>query len=363
MLNPGRPLATLLMTFTVLPVIACTLIARQLDASSISPLATPVVRADEISEASADERILTKIRQWLAGQSASSPADLADALAALSESDGELRYVKALPVEGSQQAGVPAIIAWWGQSDHKPKGGLLAWIEPGSNSWKAPSLPIINVTAPTVDVARLSRADNTYELAFALNPCSYSSMGRCHELFLYRLRKGGWQEVWNSRGVEGWRYSHARLRFAGNGIDTVVLESSSWFLDDPKRDLFHESNAGPHRWFTDIWQRRGDAYVLIESWTRSSTYNTLVEFVYALKSGGNAMAWVADPAVLEIARRLELAALPEGTHIAYIDWSRQLDGPIAVDFRGQRITFYFVKSDDQYLLQAIDSRPVPTPTP
>lgn len=182
MLNPDRSLAALLMTFTVLPVIACTLIARQLDASSTSPLATPVVRADEISEASADERIPTKIRQWLAGQSASSPADLADALAALSESDGELRYVKALPVEGSQQAGVPAIIAWWGESDYKPKGGLLTWLEPG-------------------------------------------------------------------------------------------------------------------------------------------------------------------------------------THIAYPDWSRQLDGPIAVDFRGQRITFYFVKSDGQYLLQAIDSRPVPTPTP
>ncbi|MBC8449892.1 MAG: PD40 domain-containing protein [Chloroflexi bacterium] len=263
-------------------------------------------------------------------------------------------HVTTLPVEGSQEAGLPTMIIWWGERC-KPEGGALAWQDAGSGAWRTQDLPI-NVTVPEVAAARLARTGDDYRLALVFNPCACSSMGRCHELSLYRLQKNGWQEVWKARDAAAWRHSHASLRFISDGIEAVVLESSSWLLGDPKSSIFWEANAGPHRWFLDTWQRQGDAYVLVQSETRPSAYNTLVEFIYALKTGEDPRRWVAEPGLLEIARRLDLAALPS-TQVSFADWSTgEQEGPIFLDHGGRWITFDFIVRDGQYLVAAIGSR-------
>jgi hypothetical protein len=133
--------------------------------------------------------------------------------------------------------------------------------------------------------------------------------GAKQAFLLLELRDTGWKLTWDSSNSKAGKLSHTKFKFVGEGLDTLEVTGSSWFLDDPKSMTFHESNAGPHRWFVQTWTRHGSAYSLESETLVPSAYNTLVDFVYALRSQDFAAAdnLVTNSNLISTARDLGLA--------------------------------------------------------
>jgi hypothetical protein len=185
---------------------------------------------------------------------------------------------------------------------------------------------------------------------------------------------------------------HGVLSFDQVGTEpgrTIEITYSSWQQMDAKSRLFAESNAYPHRYFTETWERDGDAFHLTETRVQSSAYNALVEFVAALRSGDGATAkqWATDPVLVTRARALGLDRMPEGTlafppgrtspsstcHASAIEmcdqWQIEWSG-------GPRLTVRLVQQADEWHVASIEdassalptlmpfpSSPKPTPPP
>jgi hypothetical protein len=151
--------------------------------------------------------------------------------------------------------------------------------------------------------------------------------------------------------------AHTQAQFVGEGIDNIKVTGSSWNLRDPQREIFHESNPGPHRYFDETWTLTGDEYVLAEKHVRPSAYNTLVEFVYRLSTGNEpgAATLVTDETLEETAKRLGLVQNPLGQ-----EWLTNLDrntvccGPIQVlEGSAAGVVVSFVQQGDNWLISDI----------
>jgi hypothetical protein len=149
--------------------------------------------------------------------------------------------------------------------------------------------------------------------------------------------------------------------FAGVGIDGIRIVGSSWRLDDdPKRRTFHESNAGPHRYFEQLWVQLGDEYELREERVIPSAYNALVEFVYRLGSGDDvgATALVTNASLVATAK--ELGLMKDPGEPEWYGWcgDARLDAkpPCTVERPdGQRFTVNATKRDRDWLISAIEA--------
>lgn len=265
------------------------------------------------------------------------------------------------PVERSQQAGVPAAVITWGVLDERfprcAQHGMVAWRDPETLVWEAQIIPWIGHIS-YYRAGRLAVSSGGAELALLQETCHTETGRNCHIiLHLYRLEDRFWQEVWTAEIASEGVQREATWSFVGDGIDILSVQSTSVNQDDPRSQIFIESSIGPHRSFLDTWQKQGTAYVRIDRQVRPSAYNTLVEFLYALKTGGNASAWTSDPGLITLARQLDLAAIGEHPEDMWLERPSggpfPEAGPLTVHFRQQRIIFLFVFRDGQYLLDAI----------
>lgn len=130
--------------------------------------------------------------------------------------------------------------------------------------------------------ARLSGDGRLLAVTTVIAPCGSAPSG---SVMLLVNEGDSWRVGWEgSRDAGRYNLSHTGPAFVGEGIDRVRIKGSSWFRDDPQREVFGEGNAGSHRWFVQTWVLRGEAYVLESEVVVPSAYNTLVEFMYALKT-------------------------------------------------------------------------------
>ena len=201
--------------------------------------------------------------------------------------------------------------------------------------------------AGTPDGTRLAVIDSA--------PCCGSAPGA--SLVLFQLDADGLRIVWDGARSEMAKLSHGEVEFAGDGIDLINVGGDSWFYPDDKKDIFHESNPGPHRHFQETWALRSDGYVLAEQRVVPSAYNTLVELIYRLSTGDEAGAagLLADPALIAKAKALGLVQAPLGQ-----GWDTNLDpqteccGPIHIlEGPPQQVTVLFTHYDRDWLISDI----------
>ncbi|MBE2235594.1 MAG: hypothetical protein IAE85_19025 [Anaerolinea sp.] len=308
---------------------------------------------------------------------------LLDSMAAAPDALGRTCGPQLEPVPDSEAAGVPAIIFTCGVLDPtndsiswRNRKGVLAWRDATSASWSLQLLPAIGYISSFRE-ARLVQRDGRAELALFTEQCRSETGKQCQiVLRLYRLEEVFWRELWADSIASQQTQREATWQLEGDGIEAIKVESTSSWSDDPKSGLFQESRYGAHRVFSDVWQRQGDAYVRTERKTHPSAFNTLVEFFYALQTGGDAAAWVTRPELLELAAQLELASLHERPpadwvldHPPYPDPFPEA-GPISLTFDPfrlqhpvSRIIFHFVLHEDNYLIDAIEVIPTTQTAP
>lgn len=77
--------------------------------------------------------------------------------------------------------------------------------------------------------ARMATTMDQLEVAVIWNPCAGSTMGHCHQLYLYRYTADEWRKQWQAvAGIGGWPYSDTEAYFADAGIDQIKVKNSSW---------------------------------------------------------------------------------------------------------------------------------------
>jgi hypothetical protein len=174
---------------------------------------------------------------------------------------------------------------------------------------------------------------------------------------LATLDQDEWRLRWGSDQTEIADLSHTTITFGGDGIERLLVSGDSWLLQDDKSRIFHESNPGPHRFFDQIWELRVDRYEKASESTRPSTYNTLVEFVYALRTGDSAVArWVTDPGLVDQAKGMGLDRYPGKPWLTDSDAPEPCCKPISIlddnDLR-PLVTFEFVEGASGPLISRI----------
>ena len=188
---------------------------------------------------------------------------------------------------------------------------LVAWYENGS--WFVQSLDHVLSLDARLYPQKSSRNDQTSSARLVVGDKtrlgiihSENAIGSgAHEGYLLlELIDGRWIVAWDSNRADIRELSHTKIEFEGPGVDTIHVRGASWYMKDAKSQIFHESNAGPHRWFEQTWVRRGNEYVMQSGRVVPSPYNTLVEFVYALgmHDDQTATSRVTDISLLDSAR-------------------------------------------------------------
>lgn len=187
-------------------------------------------------------------------------------------------------------------IAWWQDGWHLQSAEGFLQADAGS---------VINgFVASTGDRARVTMLDDA-TLGIIQENADCGSGAPQEAFLLLKLVDSAWSLVWDSDSDARTALGHRTIRFSGDGLDRLQIDGDSWRVQDGK-NVFAESNAGPHRYFAQTWVRRGSAYELADSHIQKSPYNTLVEFVYALGNGDvtAALTWVASAELVD--RALEL---------------------------------------------------------
>jgi hypothetical protein len=178
---------------------------------------------------------------------------------------------------------------------------------------------------------------------------------------LFAKSDGGWWVAWDGgREKALYELGHSTVIFGEQGMSGLTVEGSSWKLTgDPKRDVFHESNTGPHRWFEQTWALDGDAYVLQGQQVIPSGYNTLVEFVYALKVGDDARAasLTLDEALVQTAKDLGLVQSSAERWSGWCDGQPRsyIEPPCIIELpSGDHVRVSMVPDGDSWLLSGIE---------
>jgi len=393
--TPGVPepaatgVVTIVPTATPIPAVAIPDDYSPLPTPTATWTPTPTPTFDEWRQAlieTAPERLLTFFAERTTNSLAEIQGELQpllDSMVAAPDALGRTCGPRLEPVPGSEAAGVPAIIltcsaldAYNNSISWRNTKGLLTWRDAASASWSVQLLPAIGYISSFRE-ARLVQRDGSVELALFTEQCRSETGKQCQiVLRLYRLEGVFWREIWADSIASQQTQWEATWQLEGDGIETIKVESTSSWSDDPKSGIFQESRYGAHRAFSDVWQRQGDAYVRTERKTHPSAFNALVEFFYALQTDGDAAAWVTRPELLELAAQLELASLHETPPA---DWSLDYPtypdpfpeaGPISLTFdpfRQQsplsRIIFHFVSYNGEYLIDAIEIIPATQTAP
>jgi hypothetical protein len=175
----------------------------------------------------------------------------------------------------------------------------------------------------SITSARLAPDDQgRTEMGAVYETCSGSG-APIPSYYLMRLDPDGWQILWRTPEPDDqWRAFHGIVTFTGPGLDAFNITGDIW--DD---SVFPESNAGPHRWFSDIWERQGDSYRRVQAAIIPSAYNTLTEFISDLSTGQSSQAalLVADESLIAKARTDGLVQPP---HVPGLGWIITVDNDV-----------------------------------
>lgn len=284
-------------------------------------------------------------------------------------------HAKGLSV-GAMSAQGPSDIVLLAIGGHLPVGEsfhFIVWSADGGRRWQdlKPQLPWGNgyqlVAGAFYDgldrshvPAEARQSDDGNLLAVTIGIMRNGSGGR-GSMMLLANEGDYWRVVWDGgRDGGGYDLGHSVPQFVGEGIGDIRMTASSWQLkDDPKRDIFHEANSGPHRWFDQTWALVGERYVLESEEVVPSGYNTLVEFMYALKTDQAAAASLtSDDDLTSTAASLGLVQEPDDQ-----GWSGWCDGkersyidpPCMVELpTGDHVRVYMVPEGDSWLISAIE---------
>lgn len=174
---------------------------------------------------------------------------------------------------------------------------------------------------------------------------------------LLTLQQETWALKWSlPASVVGFQTS---IRFFEEGINQIKVMGTSYGLMDAKSRIFNEHKLGPHRYVEWVWRREGDGYLLETERVTPSAYNTLVEFIYALRTGDSlgVSQLVTDAALVETAVAFGLAqddgvglfiSTDRGTGIPPWFVTSEADSQ-------QAIRIQMIESDGHWLISAIDS--------
>ncbi|MFQ6000271.1 MAG: hypothetical protein ACE5LG_01220 [Anaerolineae bacterium] len=140
---------------------------------------------------------------------------------------------------------------------------------------------------------------------------------------LLRGRETGWERVWPTElepRDDLWVATDGEISFASDDLSLLQVKGSSFLVDYPE-EIFFECHACAHRFFSALWERRGDEYVpqvtlppdapfYDRLWeiTQPSPYASLFEFLRRLRAGDEpgALQLTSDLSVVEEAEALGL---------------------------------------------------------
>jgi len=351
-----RPLKSILFLLIVIDLVVsgCTV-------GVTTSLASPTPRVTATVERVALEEVIAVYVQRL------DPGRLAEVPERLTELGvGANEFIRVVAVEPRSEEEVPILLFTYGERP-MAQGHLIFWWQEGR--WNKQALEELTVDDAFIE-ARQQAVGGGVELGLVYDTNSGGSAQR-PVYSLWRLEDETWQRIWEPG--EQWRGMHGEVSLPGLGLDTVVVTSSSWQMQDERSQIFHEANPGPHRWFEDTWAREGDAYRLDESRTLPSAYNTLVEFVYLLRHNDEAGAgdFVSDRALVTKARELGFARIPDDTLIYLDSPEQERQGPLSFALEENDVTAQFVQRGEEWVIVSLETslratqmpslRPVPTP--
>lgn len=209
--------------------------------------------------------------------------------------------LKVTTIAGSVQTGLPVLLFTWRDGINDLRSFvMLAWRDPQTLAWKQQRF--LDYGTLLVN-ARVQADGGQRYLAMISNGCGMGSTGSCQGLQLYRFTLNSWAPV---DSPAGWNSSLAQAQFVGEGLNTVAVRNSDFEATDDKSRIFRPNRDGLHRWFNEIWQRQGEHYVRVSHEVEASPYNTLLEFLYALRTQGDTSAWVTVPDIEAQAQQLGL---------------------------------------------------------
>jgi hypothetical protein len=319
---------------------------------------------------------LALVRQLLLDYMAQrTPNDLArltDPWQKLGTMDGEDILASIRNVEGADKGTLVIVSSYW--SAFTRDAMLFSWRE---NKWQRQDLPY--TTDARVVAAKQMMHDRQNEMIIAYELCGACSA--TDALFdLWRWDGGMWQAVWRMKLTDD-RKLHGEIFFPDPALGTIVVKYSSWNRADEKSHIFDESNPGPHRWFEETWVREGDAYRLVETRVQSSAYNTLVEFVYALRHGDETAArrWVTNPALVQsayaakldrsggLAEPFDYPRVSSDPSVACSIWHIEFCNEWQLGWSSNNVMHIFivhlVQRGQDWLIDRVDAVPPVTPTP
>ena len=317
-----------------------------------SPTPTPTLR--QLQEAEDNRPLPVALQEFFATRASAGLPEMQAALHELVETDPPDDGIQVLAVhevEGSSAAGIPALSLFWREdcAGCSPfRVHTLAWWDPQQQAWRAQML--LGRWPMGVRTARVAVDAADVYLVVIANPCETSTMGYCEIVRLYRYSPGWWEWVWYD---EDWNHSLAQASFVGDGINTLAVRNSDFDLPDAKSRIIRNNHGGLHRWFNETWQRRGDSYVQMEKWVEPSPYNTLVEFLYALRTGGDATRWTSSPEVVAEAERLGVATMEAYPFAGCLEWEVpgcEETGPLDL---GVRFRFELQQRDGEFYVSDI----------